>query len=767
LKRPHVVWAFLSYLALTIALTQPLLWNMTQAIASDAGDPVLTAWILWWNTAAVPLTDRWWNAGIFYPVKDAFTFSETMLGLVPLSAPMQWLTGNPALAFNFAFLLSFPLSAIAAYLLCFEISGRRDASWIAGIAYGFCPYRFDHLSHLHLLSAYWLPISLLALHRYLVDSRIRWLVLFGVTYILQGLVNAYFLLYVPVLVAIWTLWNVKPIRQWRTFAGIAAAGVVAVTLLLPVLLRYRDAHDRLGMVRSMDEVRFFSADASAILAPSQLLSIWGRYGQFRAPEAQLFPGLTIVLLVAAGYLRGGWPRALERPRWQRRLHQVARAITVGSIAALTARLIFGPYQLGILGLNILSVDRHDKTLSYVMIASLVWLLNSPVGVAARARRSPLPLYTLAAIVIFILTLGPSPQLLKAPILYNSPYNWLLRLPGFDGLRVPARFWMLAALCLAVAGGLAFRRLVAAESRARWAIAAAIGGAIFAESWIGRLPTADLPPRSALLERHAVHPVIELPFTSAAGDDNIGAMYRAIFHHQPIANGYSGYFAPHYGLLDYSLGLFEPEVLPQLAAFGVRDVLVWRRLDPDGRVAAFVAASPGAEKVAADDDATLYRLPAPASEDPPGGSLEAWFGPPLPIAALKANVNDRLTHFAVDGDRMTRWDTGLPQSRGNELVIDLGEPHRVGAVVLSLGVFSRDFPRFLTVEVSLDGEQWEETFRGPTLRQIFRASVRQPRDVPLDFALDGRTVRFIRLRQHQDDPAYLWSVAELQVLAPSR
>ena len=177
----HVTWAFLSYLALTIALTQPLLWNMTQVIASDAGDPVLTAWILWWNTAAVPLTDRWWNAGIFYPVKDAFTFSETMLGLVPLSAPMQWLTGNPALAFNFAFLLSFPLSAIAAYLLCFEISGRRDASWIAGIAYGFCPYRFDHLSHLHLLSAYWLPISLLALHRYLVDSRIRWLVLFGVT----------------------------------------------------------------------------------------------------------------------------------------------------------------------------------------------------------------------------------------------------------------------------------------------------------------------------------------------------------------------------------------------------------------------------------------------------------------------------------------------------------------------------------------------------------------------------------------------------------
>ena len=28
-------------------------------------------------------------------------------------------------------------------------------------------------------------------------------------------------------------------------------------------------------------------------------------------------------------------------------------------------------------------------------------------------------------------------------LYQAPYGWLMRLPGFDGLRVPARFWMMA------------------------------------------------------------------------------------------------------------------------------------------------------------------------------------------------------------------------------------------------------------------------------------------------------------------------------------
>ena len=35
---------------------------------------------------------------------------------------------------------------------------------------------------------------------------------------------------------------------------------------------------------------------------------------------------------------------------------------------------------------------------------------------------------------------------------------LMLLPGGEGIRVPARFWMLAALCLAVAAALALRQI---------------------------------------------------------------------------------------------------------------------------------------------------------------------------------------------------------------------------------------------------------------------------------------------------------------------
>ena len=44
------------------------------------------------------------------------------------------------------------------------------------------------------------------LHGYLESGRRRWLVLFAGAWLMQGLTNGYFLLYLPVLVALWLIW---------------------------------------------------------------------------------------------------------------------------------------------------------------------------------------------------------------------------------------------------------------------------------------------------------------------------------------------------------------------------------------------------------------------------------------------------------------------------------------------------------------------------------------------------------------------------------
>ena len=755
----HLALAFLFYLACTLVLAHPVVSSIGTVLPNDPGDPVLNTWILWWNTYTVPLSSQWWNAWFFYPAPDVFTFSETLLGVVPISAPVQWITGSPVVAYNVVFMLSFALSAAAAHLLCFELSGRHDASLIAGLAYGFCPYRIDQLPHLQVLVSWWLPLALFALHRYLREGRMRWLVLFGVSYVLQGLANGYFLLFIPVLLFLWLLWFVPIVSQWRALVGIVAAGVASLAALAPVLVHYRSAHDYYGFVRSLEEIKFFSADVTSILSPAGALSVWGFLDDFRRPEGQLFPGLALVCLIILGLVGKPWPRPASWPRWRRILQSV---LGIGALAeglALAVRLAWGPWRIDVSGFRV-SADRIDKLVSFTLVLALGWVLSGPTAAAAWRRRSPFPFYILAALVLFILALGPLPTFQGKPIMYDAPYGWLLRLPGFDGLRVPPRFWMLAALCLATAGGLAFQRLVplGARLRTRWGLAAIAGCAILAEGWIVEMPTAPVPRRSAILERAATGPVLELPIGS--GTDDLAAMYRSMFHRHPVMNGYSGHFAPHYLLLSRAFEKFDPAVLSLVAGLGVRDVLIRRHADTDGRLEAFISHLPGVHVTAGDEDETLYRLPATAFDE---GDVGRRYGAALPIGSLAANVNDHITARAIDGDRLTRWDTG-PQRDGLELTIDLGVQRAAGAVVLDLGPSPLDYPRILSIDLSMDGVEWSEVWRGETWPKVLSGVMRSPRDIPLEFPLGGRAARFIRLRQHGEDPVYFWSVAELRVLA---
>ena len=65
--------------ALCVSLALLWLWPLPPYFASriphDPGDPVLNTWILWWNSQAVPFTETWWNAPIFFPMRGALALS--------------------------------------------------------------------------------------------------------------------------------------------------------------------------------------------------------------------------------------------------------------------------------------------------------------------------------------------------------------------------------------------------------------------------------------------------------------------------------------------------------------------------------------------------------------------------------------------------------------------------------------------------------------------------------------------------------------------
>ena len=92
-------------------MTYPLVRHLGSALPNDLGDPLLNTWILAWDADRLLHGLRGlWDAPIFYPYTNTLAYSEHLLGIAVLPAPVQWLSGNPVLVYNFAFLLSYVLA---------------------------------------------------------------------------------------------------------------------------------------------------------------------------------------------------------------------------------------------------------------------------------------------------------------------------------------------------------------------------------------------------------------------------------------------------------------------------------------------------------------------------------------------------------------------------------------------------------------------------------------------------------------------------------
>jgi hypothetical protein len=753
-RDPGHLGFFALYLVLAIALTYPLAFRLGSVVPNDLGDPLLNTWILWWNATHVPFTTSWWNAPNFVPAENAMAFSEHLAGLSPLSSPIYWLSGNALLSYNVVFLLSFPLSAFGSYLLCLHLTGRRDAAFIGGLAFGFAPYRVAQFPHLQVLATFWMPVALLGLHRFVRGDGVRWLIVFAAAWLMQALCNGYYLAFLSVLVAVWIVWFV-PWRDWRTLAAIGAAWAVAIGALLPLLVHYRRVHDAYGFRRRLDEIAGYSADVMSVLDAASQLAVWGFLQTLRRAEGELFPGMTVVVVTVTGLIVASRSRRTEPRRWRTwlRLGLLAGLVGFGAAVVVAAtspgEVALGPLQI--------SVNNPSKPVILALACLAGLLLLTRGFVDAVRRRSVLAFYVAATVLMWAFCLGPSPTLFNVRLLDTGPYGLLLFLPGFDALRVPARFTMLMVLCLSTAAALAYARIAAALAARKQALAAAVVAAgILADGWVRHMPLASPPapwPRGTTRSAGAV---LSLPLGDP-GDDLI-AMYRGISHGKPLANGYSGNFPAWYAALQLGLSSHDPAMLDELAALGVIEVVLDTTLDPDGawdrylRTQAMRLDNPGTGQFA------VYRL---RSSDRPSAKAPPAAGPDLAIHGIDVSVNPGLAPAMIDGNLQTRWESG-PQTGKEEVIVDLGSARTVAAIVLSLGPYNADFPRLLLVEVSPDGQTWTEAWKGSGVSLTFTSAMRDPTTLPLTIGLEPRPARFVRLRQLGIDTTFFWSIAELAV-----
>lgn len=752
-RRQGLIAAALYLVLAIIWCHQLFLAGFGTSLPNDLGDPLLVTWALWWNHHALATAQNWWNAPAFFPAEGVLSFTETLLTISILTSPLQTLGVSPAAAYNTAFVLSFAGCAAAAYLLCRECTGSFWAAVVGGAYFGFGPHRAAHLPQLQILWAFWIPLFFFALFRYRATSRARDLALVGVGWIGVALSSVYFLLFTAVGAVLWGIWFLANRQGLGRLIRLAAVGVVATALVMPLLLEFKQWHEFYGLRRGSNEMESYSADLLSFLDGWHGLWTWPNVASLDRPEGPLYPGLLSVLLLLVAAWQG-W-RTRQRPTGSTRVSWALGGVGVVMIlVGLAAAWTGGDrWTLGPLALSISTPYKPIGIGSVLLLASVLLL---PGVRASYRRQSMVGWWIVCAASAYVFALGPTGHVAGLRFWYKAPYAWLMQLPGFDSARVPARFGTLLALALAVLIAMAVKRLAVGE-RARW-IAAAAMVAVLVD---GAVKIAAVPlPTPVEAQSWGVDAVLEIPLDVYR---DVAAMAGSMTHALPVANGYSGFAPPHYYVLANAVKDGEASAVHEFRRFGAIGVVV----DPatvEGeqwptRLAAFARPdlhAPGGRQVfvlprTAERSECLARALGPQSA-----------GPRISVvASTRPGPSADEVARAIDGDSSTFHTIAEPTQAGDGLVIALTREQIVDNLVLWMGPVPFDHPGRLRVEVRGQGGR-TQVFEGEVAGLAMGGTLADPRRAPLAICFDPISALDLIVTASADSRR-AWSVAEISVL----
>ena len=269
------------------------------------------------------------------PNRDPFIVMEQFrTGQVPgpYLQPLTDLPGRalarlvgPVAAYNVLILITFPLSAAAAYLLARYVLGSHLGAMVAGLAYAFLPFHVAHATnHLQVAQTQWLPLYFLALWRCLDRPDCRRAFLLFASAAAVALSNFYAGLIAavlsPVALVAYGLVSARQADEGRlrrlwltslTLGVAAAAGLLLVHSVAPAVLFRPGAFAFPRSDVFLYSARWWSYIVPAVdhpLAGSRIRQFWvGRGLEDALLEQQVSVGFTLLVLGAVPlwlWLRG-------------------------------------------------------------------------------------------------------------------------------------------------------------------------------------------------------------------------------------------------------------------------------------------------------------------------------------------------------------------------------------------------------------------------------------------------------------------------------
>lgn len=501
---------FVLYGLVALAATWPLARDFSTWLLGDIPyDQRHTIWILWHTKEALLGRQPWFTANLLYHPHGISTLVDGVGPVSGLLALPFWylpssLSSNSAVAaYNGATWLGFTLSGVCMYALArFGVRMDRFPAFFAGLLFMMWPSHVVSLyGHLEKAFVGLLPLTILAAILAYDPARARgWLIAPGITLLAVLLHNANqftFALLAIVLLAIIVL--ARAGLAGSSLTRVVIAGLLAIVITGPLVLALaRVTSDPNMAVKLGDRTKFYSPDLLHLIVPSIHQAIGGR---------AIYPAYDVTI------------GDLTRP---------------SRIAALTARENW--YGSGI------------ETAVTVPIAAIVLMFFARMRTRdpSSATVTRAGVWLLLGAVFAILALGPT-LLVAGREMMPMPYALLAKLPGFDVMRTPGRFIMIASVgfSLAAAFGLASLLARAPNGRRAAAIAAAITLAVLAECWPRVWMQHVPPPVPAFYTQLAAaadgatdrFAVLDLPAGRWSADNGSAYMYYQLTHGRPIAWGY--------------------------------------------------------------------------------------------------------------------------------------------------------------------------------------------------------------------------------------
>lgn len=388
------LWSTLAALVIvTVVLTWPLAARIGSSFPGDYGDPVLVTWVMAWVSDHIVRADfaGFWDANIFFPERGTLAFTEHFIAQSVMTLPVYLATGNPIIGYNVAFLLTFVLTGLGAFLLARALTGSDIAAVVAAFVAAFNEYRLAYeVAHLHTLSIHWFPFALYALTRYFETDRRRYLAGAAAFLVLLNLSSIYYMAYCAPFVLVYVLIEAVRWGRWRTprvWLELWAAAAVVLVVMLPFLLPYFDVQRRFGVERPLAEVILFSARidhyraALPAMAAPVIAGLAGILAGVFTRGYRLVTASMFVLLAMAVWLSlGPEPRSgtegLGWPSLYAALHQYVPGYSALRVPARFATLFFLFLAL-LAGLGVKAIERYSSAAARVAAAAvlIVFLLQ--------------------------------------------------------------------------------------------------------------------------------------------------------------------------------------------------------------------------------------------------------------------------------------------------------------------------------------------------------------------------------------------------------